>query len=126
VFGPFVLLVAGLLLLFRYVKQRSGLIAESPLSRKNAAVRERCWLLKAERKARDSFLDYMRCHGRGRACVRGAALLANGESKPVDESEEANVSVYRDQLTELEADCATASSLRISISEIAMALSAHA
>ncbi len=31
-FGPFVLLVAGLLLLFRYVKQRSGLIAESPLS----------------------------------------------------------------------------------------------
>src|SRR5882672_4395105 len=31
-------------------------------------------------------------------------LLANGESKPVDESEEANVSVYRDQLTELEAD----------------------
>jgi cytochrome c-type biogenesis protein CcmH len=31
-FGPFVLLVAGLLLLFRYVKQRSGIIAESPLS----------------------------------------------------------------------------------------------
>jgi len=31
-FGPFVLLLAGLLLLFRYVKQRSGLIAESPLS----------------------------------------------------------------------------------------------
>lgn len=31
-------------------------------------------------------------------------LLANGESKRVDESEEANVSVYRDQLTELEAD----------------------
>ncbi|MDQ1638718.1 MAG: cytochrome c-type biosis protein CcmH [Pyrinomonadaceae bacterium] len=31
-FGPFVLLLAGLFLLFRYVKQRSGLIAESPLS----------------------------------------------------------------------------------------------
>ena len=31
-FGPFVLLVAGLLLLFRYVKQRSGIISESPLS----------------------------------------------------------------------------------------------
>lgn len=31
-FGPFVLLLGGLLLLFRYVKQRSGLIAESPLS----------------------------------------------------------------------------------------------
>ena len=31
-------------------------------------------------------------------------LLANEEGKPVDESEEANVSVYRDQLTELEAD----------------------
>jgi cytochrome c-type biogenesis protein CcmH len=31
-FGPFVLLLAGLVLLFRYVKQRSGLIAESPLS----------------------------------------------------------------------------------------------
>ncbi len=31
-FGPFVLLLAGLLLLFRYVKQRSALIAESPLS----------------------------------------------------------------------------------------------
>ena len=31
-FGPFVLLLAGLLFLFRYVKQRSGLIAESPLS----------------------------------------------------------------------------------------------
>src|SRR6267378_292760 len=31
-FGPFVLLLAGLLMLFRYVKQRSGLIAESPLS----------------------------------------------------------------------------------------------
>jgi cytochrome c-type biogenesis protein CcmH len=31
-FGPFVLLLAGLLLLFRYVKQRSGLITESPLS----------------------------------------------------------------------------------------------
>jgi cytochrome c-type biogenesis protein CcmH len=31
-------------------------------------------------------------------------LLATDESKPVDESKEANVSVYRDQLTELEAD----------------------
>jgi len=31
-FGPFVLLLGGLFLLFRYVKQRSGLIAESPLS----------------------------------------------------------------------------------------------
>ena len=31
-FGPFVLLLAGLLLLFRYVKQRSGLITETPLS----------------------------------------------------------------------------------------------
>ncbi|MBA2705864.1 MAG: cytochrome c-type biogenesis protein CcmH [Blastocatellia bacterium] len=31
-FGPFVLLLAGLLLLFRYVKHRSGLITESPLS----------------------------------------------------------------------------------------------
>ncbi|MEO7971383.1 MAG: cytochrome c-type biogenesis protein [bacterium] len=31
-FGPFVLLLGGLLLLFRYVKQRSGLIAEAPLS----------------------------------------------------------------------------------------------
>ena len=31
-FGPFVLLLGGLLLLFRYVKQRSGLIAETPLS----------------------------------------------------------------------------------------------
>jgi cytochrome c-type biogenesis protein CcmH len=31
-------------------------------------------------------------------------LLASEESKPLDESEEANVSVYRDQLTELEAD----------------------
>ena len=31
-FGPFVLLLAGLLLLFRYVKQRSRLIIDSPLS----------------------------------------------------------------------------------------------
>lgn len=31
-FGPFVLLLSGLLLLFRFVKQRSGVIAESPLS----------------------------------------------------------------------------------------------
>ena len=31
-FGPFVLLLTGLLLLFRYVKQRGGLITESPLS----------------------------------------------------------------------------------------------
>ena len=31
-FGPFILLLAGLFLLFRYVKQRSGQIAESPLS----------------------------------------------------------------------------------------------
>ena len=31
-FGPFVLLLGGLLLLFRYVKQRSTLIADSPLS----------------------------------------------------------------------------------------------
>src|SRR2546423_7064550 len=30
-FGPFVLLLAGLLLLFRYVKQRSRLIIDSPL-----------------------------------------------------------------------------------------------
>src|ERR1700716_2703452 len=30
-FGPFLLLLAGLLFLFRYVKQRSGLIADSPL-----------------------------------------------------------------------------------------------
>jgi cytochrome c-type biogenesis protein CcmH len=31
-FGPFVLLLAGLALLFRYVKQRGELIAEAPLS----------------------------------------------------------------------------------------------
>lgn len=31
-------------------------------------------------------------------------LLANGDAKPVDESKESNVSVYRDQLAELEAD----------------------
>jgi cytochrome c-type biogenesis protein CcmH len=31
-FGPFVFLVAGLLFLFRYVKQRRDLIPESPLS----------------------------------------------------------------------------------------------
>jgi cytochrome c-type biogenesis protein CcmH len=31
-FGPFVLLLAGLLLLFRYVKRRSSVIAEAPLS----------------------------------------------------------------------------------------------
>jgi cytochrome c-type biogenesis protein CcmH len=31
-FGPFLLLLGGLFLLFRYVKQRSGLIAEAPLS----------------------------------------------------------------------------------------------
>jgi cytochrome c-type biogenesis protein CcmH len=31
-FGPFVLLLAGLLLLFRYVKQRRELIVEQPLS----------------------------------------------------------------------------------------------
>ena len=31
-FGPFVLLLAGLFLLFRYVKQRRGLIVEQPLS----------------------------------------------------------------------------------------------
>lgn len=31
-FGPFVLLLAGLLLLFRYVKQRRDLIVEQPLS----------------------------------------------------------------------------------------------
>jgi cytochrome c-type biogenesis protein CcmH len=31
-FGPFVLLLGGLLLLFRYVKQRSTLITDSPLS----------------------------------------------------------------------------------------------
>ena len=31
-FGPFVLLLAGLLLLFRYVKQRRELIIEQPLS----------------------------------------------------------------------------------------------
>lgn len=31
-FGPFVLLLGGLVLLFRYVKQRSGVIAEAPLS----------------------------------------------------------------------------------------------
>jgi cytochrome c-type biogenesis protein CcmH len=31
-FGPFVLLLAGLLLLFRFVKQRRGLITDQPLS----------------------------------------------------------------------------------------------
>lgn len=31
-FGPFVLLLGGLLFLFRYVKQRRGLIMEQPLS----------------------------------------------------------------------------------------------
>ena|SRR5687768_3630247 len=31
-FGPFVLLLGGLLFLFRYVKQRRGLILEQPLS----------------------------------------------------------------------------------------------
>ncbi|HKP47156.1 MAG TPA: cytochrome c-type biogenesis protein [Pyrinomonadaceae bacterium] len=31
-FGPFVLLLSGLLLLFRYLKQRSGQIVEAPLS----------------------------------------------------------------------------------------------
>jgi cytochrome c-type biogenesis protein CcmH len=31
-FGPFVLLLAGLLVLFRYIKQRRDMIAEQPLS----------------------------------------------------------------------------------------------
>jgi cytochrome c-type biogenesis protein CcmH len=31
-FGPFILLLGGLFMLFRYIKQRSGQIAESPLS----------------------------------------------------------------------------------------------
>ncbi|MGI8837802.1 MAG: cytochrome c-type biogenesis protein [Pyrinomonadaceae bacterium] len=31
-FGPFIVLLAGLLLLFRYVKRRSSVIAEAPLS----------------------------------------------------------------------------------------------
>jgi len=31
-FGPFIFLLGGLILLFRYVKQRRELIAESPLS----------------------------------------------------------------------------------------------
>ena len=31
-FGPFVLLIAGLALLFHYLKQRSELISERPLS----------------------------------------------------------------------------------------------
>jgi len=31
-------------------------------------------------------------------------LLATDESKPLEESKEANISVYRDQLTELDAD----------------------
>jgi cytochrome c-type biogenesis protein CcmH len=31
-FGPFILLLGGLFMLFRYVKQRSGQIVESPLS----------------------------------------------------------------------------------------------
>ena len=45
-FGPFVLLLAGLVLLFRYVKQRRELIVEQPLS---AEERQRAEsLLKAE------------------------------------------------------------------------------
>jgi cytochrome c-type biogenesis protein CcmH len=31
-FGPFILLLAGLLLLFRYLKQRRSLIVEQPLT----------------------------------------------------------------------------------------------
>jgi len=50
-FGPFVLLLAGLLLLFRYVKQRSGLIAESPLS---AEERRRAEALLAAESGKES------------------------------------------------------------------------
>jgi cytochrome c-type biogenesis protein CcmH len=50
-FGPFVLLVAGLLLLFRYVKQRSVLIAESPLS---AEERRRAEALLAAESGKES------------------------------------------------------------------------
>ena len=50
-FGPFVLLVAGLLLLFRYVKQRSVLIAESPLS---AEERRRAEALLAVESGKES------------------------------------------------------------------------
>jgi cytochrome c-type biogenesis protein CcmH len=50
-FGPFVLLVTGLLLLFRYVKQRSGLIAESPLS---AEERRRAEALLASESGEES------------------------------------------------------------------------
>ncbi len=47
-FGPFVLLLGGLLLLFRYVKRRRGLIVDQPLS---AAERNRAeTLLKAPGK----------------------------------------------------------------------------
>src|SRR6266851_584130 len=50
-FGPFVLLLAGLLLLFRYVKQRSGLIAESPLS---AEERRRAEALLASERGKET------------------------------------------------------------------------
>jgi cytochrome c-type biogenesis protein CcmH len=47
-FGPFVLLLGGLLLLFRYVKQRRELIVEQPLSAEERRRAEA--LLKTSRK----------------------------------------------------------------------------
>lgn len=47
-FGPFILLLAGLFFLFRYVKQRRALIVEAPLSPDERLRAE--GLLKAERE----------------------------------------------------------------------------
>jgi len=49
-FGPFVLLLAGLVVLFRYVSQRRGLIASAPLSSQERARAEQLLNSKSEKE----------------------------------------------------------------------------
>jgi len=75
-FGPFVLLLGGLLLLFRYVKQRRELIVEQPLFA-DERRRAEALLKTSGKRLHDSFLADRGNPGCHRIGVCPATLVAD-------------------------------------------------
>ena len=107
-FGPFVLLLAGLFVLFRYVKQRRELIVEAAaFRRRTTASRNAAYKPTRQTKPHDTFLAHFRRVDCDRPGVYPADTIAAwSKRRPADAKQRANVEVYRDQLSELESDVA--------------------
>ena len=105
-FGPFVLLLAGLVILFRYLKQRRELIVEQPLSEDEHNAR-RSPAQDCSGKRNRMMLFWLICAALVAIALAFVLppLLQQVAGGPTDDGKtEANLDVYRDQLSELEAD----------------------